>query len=570
MTANGGDTGPGRGTRALLWVTAPLWVGPYLLLQAVRLSGDGLIALIEEARGRPWPLPGGARLALGLSGLVLFPALVGVRGFGRLIYGLGCWVLPLARAPRGRLVGWGVRFLLGLLAALVLPVWLPIALLIWLGRWVLGRLLVPEFARALGTRGQRGDERLVTFIGLRYLFSRRETAMHSATTYYAAGGIALGVCALIVVLAVMSGFDREVRDRIVGTNAHVILLRFGPEGLAAPDSLAGEVMRHPEAIAVAPFVYGKAMLSASGAAEGAIVKGIAWEREIATTALAEYVDPRGEDPALARHGEGLPGMILGVQIVESLGLFPGQEVVLISPAESRRTPLGFIPRMRRFRLSGIFDSGMYEYDANMAYIDIAEARSFFGLDAGRVTGLEVRLADMNAAPRVGRELVAQLGGFPYRANNWIELNENLFAWMRTEKRAMFVILIMIILVAGFNIASSLIMLVTEKQREIGILMSMGATRIAILRIFILEGWVMAFAGTALGVGLGLGLCHILERYRIIRLPADIYFIDTLPVRVEWGDIWGIVLSVLVIAALSTLYPAWRASRLDPVEAIRDA
>jgi lipoprotein-releasing system permease protein len=211
---------------------------------------------------------------------------------------------------------------------------------------------------------------------------------------------------------------------------------------------------------------------------------------------------------------------------------------------------------------------MYEYDASMAFIDIGEARSFFGLGEDRVTGLEVRIRDMNRAPQVGDELVALLGGFPLRANNWIELNANLFAWMRAEKRAMFVILIMIILVAGFSIASTLIMLVTEKRREIGILMSMGATRAGILRIFVLEGWVIALAGTAFGTGLGLGLCHLLERYKFIRLPADIYFIDTLPVRVEWGDIALIIASVLAIAALSTLYPAWKAARLDPVEAIR--
>jgi lipoprotein-releasing system permease protein len=223
--------------------------------------------------------------------------------------------------------------------------------------------------------------------------------------------------------------------------------------------------------------------------------------------------------------------------------------------------------MRRFRVAGIFDSGMYEFDATLAFIELAEARSFFGL-GDRVTGLEVRLRDMDRAPLVAEELVAALGGFPFRANNWIDLNENLFSWMRLEKRAMFVILIMIILVAGFSIASSLIMLVTEKRREIGILKSMGATSIDILRIFVLEGWVTAFSGAAVGTSVGLALCYVLDRYRFIRLPADVYFIDTLPVRVEWTDVGWIITSVLAISALSTLYPAWRAARLDPIEAIR--
>ncbi|MCK4414068.1 MAG: ABC transporter permease [Candidatus Eisenbacteria sp.] len=554
--------------RLLLWVGVPIWVGPFLLLQALRLCSDGLLQFSEESLGRRFALGRFGWVLLGIPGLVLFPLLVGMRGVLLLASGLGRWVLPRRWGTRpGR--GYGaLRLLVGFLGGLLLPLWLPLVLLVWLGRWVIGRILLPEFARGLSGGGQRGDERLVTFVGLRYLFSRRESALHSATSYFAAGGIALGVCALIVVLAVMTGFDSEVRSRIVGTNAHVLVLRFGQQGIAGADSLAAVLAGHPEAAAVAPFVYGKAMLSAGRLAEGAVVKGIRWEEEARVTSLPEYVGERRRDPGLARVAGGLPGIVLGKYVAEGLGIGVGEEVVLVSPAETRRTPLGFVPRMRRFRLCGIFQSGMYDFDASMAYIDLAEAQAFFGLEE-RVSGIEVRLHDMDRAPQVAEEMTAELGGFPYYANNWIELNENLFAWMRTEKRAMFIILIMIILVAGFNIASSLVMLVTEKRREIGILKSMGASALAILRIFVLEGWVMAFAGTALGVGAGLGICHIIERYEIIRLPGDIYFIDTLPVEVVWGDIWLIVVSVLVIAALSTLYPAWRAAQLDPVEAIRD-
>ncbi|MFH1142946.1 MAG: ABC transporter permease [Candidatus Eisenbacteria bacterium] len=558
---------PARGRVALL-LSAPLWVGPFLLVQAIRLCAAGLLQFSEEVRGRPVRLAPLLRWPVGLCGLALFPLLVGLRGLLALMDGLGGWFLPASlRRKRSR----GARLaraIAGGCGLLLLPVWLPIAVVVWLARWVLWSILLPDFSRFVFRRDAGGDERLVTFVGLRYLFSQRETALHSATNYYAAGGIALGVCALIVVLAVMSGFDQEVRERIVGTNAHVIVLRYGPQGIAKPDSLAAVLRQHPQAAAVAPFVYSKAMLSVGQAAEGAVIKGIRWDEEAAVTALARYVGGSGADPGLAREEGGLPGIILGRYIAENLGVYPGDEIVLVSPAEARRTPLGFVPRMRRFQLQSIFRSGMYDFDASMAYIDLREAQSFFGL-GDRVTGLEVRLHEMNRAPAAADEMLEMLGGFPYRANNWIELNENLFAWMRTEKRAMFVILTMIILVAGFNIASSLIMLVTEKRREIGILKSMGATSLAILRIFVLEGWVMAFAGTALGVGAGLGICHLLERYELIRLPGDIYFIDTLPVKVVWGDLAAIVVSVLLIAALSTLYPAWRAARMDPVEAIRD-
>ena len=456
--------------RVILLLLWPLWAPLFLLAQAIGICADGLLQLAESHLGRAVAVSAPLRWLIGLPGLIVFPALVGLRGLGILILSLGKQWLQLFGRPES---GGAIAFGLGLVAALLLPIWLVPLLVIWLFRWVLWRLLIPEFARNLGSGRRAGSSRLVTFVGLRYLFGRRETALHSATSYYAAGGIALGVCALIVVLSVMSGFDKEVKERIIGTNAHVILLRFGGQGLARPDSLAQEVMRHPDVVAVAPFVYGKAMLSAGQVAEGAVVKGIHWADEIGVTALGRYVEYQGTCPRLMRDDQRLPGMILGRHIADNMGLLPGDELLLVSPAESRRTPLGFIPRMRKFRLEGIFDSGMYDFDASMAFIDISEGRSFFGLGE-RVTGLEIRIADMNRAPEVGEEIIGMLGGFPYRANNWIDLNKNLSAWMRTEKQAMFVILIMIILVAGFNITSSLIMLVMEKRSEIGILKTIGA------------------------------------------------------------------------------------------------
>ena len=548
-----------RGRRVLLTVLAPLWVPPFLLVQAIALCGEGILLILA----RPGA-PRGLRWFLGIPGLILFPALVGLRAIGNLLHGLGGRTLKRMGSEHPAPVA---ALLMGLLAALLMPVWLPPALIVWLVRWVVWELLIPEFERSFGSRADRGSSRLVTFIGLRYLFGRRETALHSATSYFAAAGIALGVAALIVVLSVMSGFNTEVKARIVGTHAHVILLRYGPDGVANSDSLKAIIAGHPEVVAVSPFVYSKAMLSAGDAAEGAVVKGILWDEEIEVTALAEYVVTDGPRPQLAR-GEGtLPGIVLGQHIADNLGLLEGDEVLLISPAETRRTPLGFVPRMRRFRMAGIFDSGMYDFDASMAFVSLGEGQSFFGL-GDRITGYEIRIRDMDRAPELAEELVELVGGFPFRANNWIDLNQNLFSWMKTEKRVMFIILIMIILVAGFNIASSLVMLVTEKRKEVGILKSMGTPSISILRIFVLEGWVMAFSGTAAGALLGLLVCHLLERYRFIALPEDVYFIDTLPVRVEWGDFWVIVASVLLIAALSTVYPAWRAASVDPIEAIR--
>ncbi len=409
--------------------------------------------------------------------------------------------------------------------------------------------------------------RFELFVARRHLLPHRGRLFLSFITLITVGAVTVGVMALIVVLAVMNGFEREVKTRIVGTNAHVILLRYGEDGIARADSLAERIERLGDVVAVSPFVYAKAMMVANGRADGGVVKGIDPAREDRVTDVSRYMETVPGAPPLTPAPGETPGIVLGVHLADGLGLTIGEKVQLISPKGTAPTPLGFVPKVRTFVVSGIFRSGMYEYDAGMAFIDIAQAREFFDL-GDRVTALEIKVRDMYRAPQIAEEILVEVGGFPYRTNDWINLNANLFSWMQTEKRVMFVILVLVVLVAAFNVASLQIMLVKMKRREIGILKSMGTTEATIRRLFVLEGVAIGAIGMLIGTAVGLTLCWLLERYKFIKLPGDVYFIDTLPVRVEAGDVLAIELAVLALSALATLIPAWWASRFDPVEAIR--
>jgi lipoprotein-releasing system permease protein len=244
----------------------------------------------------------------------------------------------------------------------------------------------------------------------------------------------------------------------------------------------------------------------------------------------------------------------------------GETVIMVSPVGTSRTPMGFIPKMRPFQVRGFFRSGMYEYDAMLAYLDLGEAQKFFGM-GDRVTGIGVKTRDMNRAPETAAEIVRSLGGFPYRATNWIDMNASLVSWMKIEKLIMSLILGLIILVAAFNIASALIMTVMDKKRDIGILKSMGATQRGIMAIFVINGLIVGALGVIAGTILGLAACALLDRYPL-HLPPDVYFLETMPLEVHAMDVVLVAVVVIAISFLATLYPAWRAARLVPVEAIR--
>jgi lipoprotein-releasing system permease protein len=409
------------------------------------------------------------------------------------------------------------------------------------------------------------------FVGLRYLKARRKQAFISLITLISIGGVALGVMALIVVLAVMSGFEHDLRAKILGTNAHLWVLRHGDRGMEEPDRALEQIRGVPHVVAVSPFTYHQVMLSTDRGAAGAVLRGMDIDSAQKVTALTKSfteVDPaRLKEPA---DGGGwrldADGIIIGRALASNLGIGLGNRVNVISPFGSVLTPFGLGPRMRSFTVAGIFELGMYEYDSTLAYVTIPTAQQFFRMGTA-VTGIEVKLDDLYKAKEVGVEITRRLG-FPYFTRDWMQLHRNLFAALKLEKIAMFIILAMIVLVAAFNIVSTLIMKVMDKGAEIGILKSIGATSRSIMAIFMVEGVVIGLVGTLLGTAAGALICKLQATYKIVRLRGDVYLLDALPILMKETDLVLIASAALVLSFLATLYPSWQASRLDPVVAIR--
>ena len=408
------------------------------------------------------------------------------------------------------------------------------------------------------------------FVSLRYLKAKRKQTFISIITFISIGGVALGVMALIVVLAVMSGFENDLKNKILGLNAHVLVLSWDNQ-IEHYAQLAGQVEKVPGVTGATPFILTQVLLNTPQKVTGAVLRGlevnsarrvIILDRIIRTGSWKALEAPVGDQPDA---GASMPGIILGQELAKQLGLSLGDPVSVVSPL-GEVSPLGRVPKMRPFRLAGTFESGMFEYDSTIAFISLAQAQSFLAMP-GRVTGLEVKTRDIYEADRIAIDIKTRLG-FPYWTKDWMRMNKNLFSALKLEKLVMFIILALIILVAAFNIVSSLIMVVMEKTKDIAVLKSMGATAGSIMKIFVLEGLIIGVVGTTLGLIGGVGLCEILRKYQFIHLPSDVYYISSLPVLMKGLDILLIVVAAIGITFVATLYPAWQASRLDPVEALR--
>lgn len=404
------------------------------------------------------------------------------------------------------------------------------------------------------------------FIGKRYLRARRKQAFISLIGILSTAGVTVGVMALIVVIAVMAGAQSEFRSRILGVDSHAILMRYGGE-IDDYRSLIEEVKEVPGVLSARPFIYTQSMLRSAAGAAGAVLKGID-----PPTATEDGIDGMGEAfrtlyrqaPAETEAARGTP-IVIGKELGRKLNVVEGDTVYLIS-FRGMVSPIGHVPAMKRFRVAGFFASGMYQFDEAYAFVRLTDAQRVLKLE-DQVSGIEIRVHDIYQADKVALRIKEKLG-FPYWTKDWMEMNANLFFALKLEKTAMFVILTLIVLVAAFNIASTLIMMVMKKTRDIAILKAMGATDGSIMRIFVIKGMVIGGMGTLLGVVLGIAVCYLLKHYPFIQLPGNIYYFTTLPVQLQVLDVLTIAAAALAICFVATLYPARQAARLNPVDAIR--
>ena len=413
-------------------------------------------------------------------------------------------------------------------------------------------------------------------VGLRYLRARRRAAFLSLISALSLAGVTIGVATLLIVLAVMTGLESELRAKILGFNPHISVVSYaGP--LQGWEQSLETVRKVPGVQAASPVVYGQAMLGIGRSVSGVVVRGIDpdhvggvvdIEKHLASGSMAGLRSPHRITLPASEGGKDveLPGILLGKELARQLGVAPGDVLNVISPLGTP-TPAGMVPRMKRFVLAGTFESGMYDYDSSLAYMSLRDAQAFFDL-GDQVSAIEVRVHDLYGARDTARALEAALGGFPFRARDWMEANRNLFSALKLEKVVYGIVLCLIVVVAAFNIMASLTMVVKEKRRDIAILKSMGASNAAIARIFLLNGAVIGVAGTVLGTLLGLGGCWLLARYQFVELPKDVFLVTTLPVRMDPVNFVVVGTVSILICLLAALSPARRAAQLVPVEVIR--
>ncbi len=400
------------------------------------------------------------------------------------------------------------------------------------------------------------------FIAGKYLKAKRKEGFISLITLLSVAGVAVGVMALVVVIAVMSGAETDFRKRILGLEPHILVMNYSGK-FDGYSEIITDVTKKEEIIGVSPILFVQAMIRSTHSFSGIMVRGIDPGNSFS---LIKGFGPEqlkkvlGKGPA----SDDYPGIVLGKELANLIGVIPGDKIILMSP-NGIVSPMGNIPSMKRFLVTDTFDSGMYEYDSALAYVEIGEAQQLVGAK-NQISAIGIWINNVFDVKAVKDNLKNVLS-YPFYMRDWMDINKSLFSALKLEKTAMFIILTLIILVAAFNIASALIMLVMEKTKDIAVLKTMGATHRTIRRIFIIQGMIIGSFGTFIGTVSGVIICYFLKKYDFIQLP-DAYPFSTLPVQLEYDDVMVIAVSALLICFLSTLYPSHKASKMDPVEALR--
>lgn len=408
------------------------------------------------------------------------------------------------------------------------------------------------------------------FIGLRYLLARRRETFISLITVISILGVMIAVTTLNVTIAVMTGFEEVLRDRLLGINAHVSLVKPG-DYLTEYQDIIGRVLEEEGVLAAAPSIYGQVMVTSGSRVSGVVVRGIDPDRVNGVVDIQRFIK-EGSLQGLKRPGmlevEGrtvsLPGVILGARLAGQLGVMVGDPIQVISPFGSP-TVIGVIPKLRRFVVAGLFKSGMYEYDSTLVYMNLSDVQRFFEL-GDAVSNIEIRVQDVYQAQEVAKRIQQKLG-FPYLVEDWTRLWPGVFDALQWERRVYILVLLLMVLIAAFNIISTLIMVVMEKRRDIAILQSMGATRRSIRRIFLIKGCVIGMVGTLLGTLFGYVICLLLKRYQFFEIP-DVFLVSKVPVSMSIAYFALVALASFLICLLASIYPARKAAKLDPVEIIR--
>ncbi|MGQ0694959.1 MAG: lipoprotein-releasing ABC transporter permease subunit [Nitrospiraceae bacterium] len=416
------------------------------------------------------------------------------------------------------------------------------------------------------------------FVGLRYLRAKRRNRTISLNTFVSVAGITLGVAALIGTVGIMTGFKEDIQSKILGTTAHIIVQERMKENMTEYDPLVEKIGALPNVVAATPFVLRQVLLTTPSGVQGIVLRGIDPKREAQVTELAKNIssgqltdlltpvkvkqgpvdDPEGEAQLVDK-----PGIILGKELALRLGVFTGDTLNVVSPV-GPISALGMVPKIRTFAVVGLFHSGMYEYDSSLAYIELGEAQKFFNMGAS-VSGIEVKVTDVFRAGEIARDIERDLG-FSHGARDWMQMNRNLFSALKLEKTMMFLLLVLITIVASFNIVSTLTMIVTEKQKEIAILKAMGSTKRSIRRIFMLNGLVIGFSGAAIGIPLGYAFLWLIQTFWTF--DPTVYYISKIPVHVLAEDVLLVAGSAILISFIATVYPANQAAKLEPVAALR--